>query len=183
MSKLSILAAASVSGIALAASIAAPATATGANVLIQSGANRVEVNRGNDNSNDGERNVEIISDDCQKRVSVTNGSRSVLIQSGNKCEDNEGAKDDKKDQEGRDNRDDSKDEKPEDKQKEIVVTPEDNTPPSNDKIVAATKETPAELPSTGPAELVASTIGLGSLAGAGYYFRDSRRKLAEALNR
>jgi PKD repeat protein len=40
---------------------------------------------------------------------------------------------------------------------------------------------PASVPSTGPAELAAGGIGVSSIAGAGYYWRISRRKLIDKL--
>lgn len=45
-------------------------------------------------------------------------------------------------------------------------------------------ETPQVLPSTGPAEIIGSALGLGSIAGAGMYYRNSRRNLiSQILNR
>lgn len=79
----------------------------------------------------------------------------------------------------------------------VVVTPKDSEQPAsvvkqNETPAEAPKQTtstpstasaqmPAELPSTGPGELLASIIGLASLAGASYYFRASRRKLADTF--
>ena len=46
------------------------------------------------------------------------------------------------------------------------------------------EELPAELPTTGPAELIGGVVGLGSLVAAGYYWYASRRGLmSELLNR
>jgi hypothetical protein len=43
------------------------------------------------------------------------------------------------------------------------------------------KETPQVLPSTGPAEIIGSTLGLGTLVGAGMYYRSSRRNLLDLI--
>lgn len=41
--------------------------------------------------------------------------------------------------------------------------------------------TPTQLPSTGPAEIVGSALGLGSIAGAGMYYRGSRKNLIDLI--
>lgn len=46
--------------------------------------------------------------------------------------------------------------------------------------VPPVKERP-DLPSTGPAEVITGALGFGSLAGAGYYFRTSRRNLLDSV--
>lgn len=49
------------------------------------------------------------------------------------------------------------------------------------------KEVPAtsvtELPKTGAADLLGGSLGLGSIAGAAYYYADSRRRIQNAMNR
>lgn len=53
--------------------------------------------------------------------------------------------------------------------------------PKGDK---ACESTPQVLPSTGPAEIIGGALGLGSIAGAGMYYRASRRNLVDnILNR
>lgn len=54
----------------------------------------------------------------------------------------------------------------------ITVDKEDTPPP---------KETPKELPSTGPAELIGSALGVGSLAAAGRYYVRSRRDIKNTI--
>lgn len=44
-------------------------------------------------------------------------------------------------------------------------------------------ETPAEIPSTGPAEVISTVLGLGTVTGAGVYYRSSRRNLLDVLLR
>lgn len=71
--------------------------------------------------------------------------------------------------------------------KEIIEVPykdKDNYKPVDD---AACKEeqvqgVTTEIPSTGPADFLVGGAGLSSLAAAGYYFRDSRRRLTNALH-
>lgn len=43
------------------------------------------------------------------------------------------------------------------------------------------KPKPQVLPSTGPVEIVGSALGLGSIAGAGVYYRSSRRNLIDLI--
>jgi PKD repeat protein len=53
--------------------------------------------------------------------------------------------------------------------------------PKGDK---ACEEVPQVLPATGPAEIIGGALGLGSIAGAGMYYRNSRRNLiSQILNR
>lgn len=54
---------------------------------------------------------------------------------------------------------------------EVPVTPE----------VPSTPVT--ELPQTGAADLIGGSLGLGSIAGAAYYYADSRRRFSEAFRR
>lgn len=54
-------------------------------------------------------------------------------------------------------------------------------PKNSDECKDTPTETPQVLPDTGPAELAAGGLGLGSLAGAGYYWRASRRNLIDKL--
>lgn len=44
-------------------------------------------------------------------------------------------------------------------------------------------EAPEEIPATGAASILGGTLGLSSLAGAGYYFQASRRSLRDALKK
>ena len=50
--------------------------------------------------------------------------------------------------------------------------------PKGDK---ACENTPQVLPSTGPAEIIGGALGLGSIAGAGMYYRASRRNLVDQI--
>lgn len=43
------------------------------------------------------------------------------------------------------------------------------------------QEAPHALPSTGPAEVIGTTLGLGTIAGAGMYYRSSRRNLIDMI--
>lgn len=65
-------------------------------------------------------------------------------------------------------------------------TPECNPCPTNPSVVNGSPEcgeAPEELPATGPLEIVGGTLGATGLAGAGYYFRNSRRKLIDTILR
>lgn len=57
---------------------------------------------------------------------------------------------------------------------EVTVSPASTTVPPK-------TETPAELPKTGAADMVAAGVGLSALIGAGYYWAVSRRALLNAI--
>ncbi|HEX6461781.1 MAG TPA: hypothetical protein VFZ58_00720 [Candidatus Saccharimonadales bacterium] len=57
------------------------------------------------------------------------------------------------------------------------------TNPSLPKDSPACGQAPPNLPATGPAEFIGGTLGATGLAGAGYYFRNSRRKLIDTILR
>jgi len=61
----------------------------------------------------------------------------------------------------------------EDQQCEVTVSPASTEVPPKE-------ETPAELPKTGAADMVAAGVGLSALIGAGYYWAVSRRALLDA---
>lgn len=71
--------------------------------------------------------------------------------------------------------------------KNIIEVPEadKNKPGYADVDSELCKEKPvtpvAELPSTGPTETIMATVGLGTLAGAGYFWQGSRRKMVSSL--
>lgn len=54
-------------------------------------------------------------------------------------------------------------------------------PEGDARCVDVPAETPKEIPSTGPAELIGGAMGLSSIAGAGIYYRNSRRKLIDTI--
>lgn len=56
----------------------------------------------------------------------------------------------------------------------------EDIPESSSECIAP-DETPPEVPSTGAAQVVGGALGVGSLAGAGYYFRISRRNLFDSV--
>ena len=62
-------------------------------------------------------------------------------------------------------------------------TPEECKPgiPVGDERCEEKPEVPAELPSTGPIEIIGSTIGLGSIAAAGNYYLRTRRDLLSTI--
>ncbi len=65
-------------------------------------------------------------------------------------------------------------------------TPQCNPCPTNPNVVNGSQEcgqAPPQLPATGPVELIGGTLGASGLAGAGYYFRNSRRKLIDTILR
>lgn len=49
------------------------------------------------------------------------------------------------------------------------------------EVPQTTEEKPTTLPATGPASIIAGTIGASSLAGAGYYLAASRKKLLDRI--
>jgi len=55
--------------------------------------------------------------------------------------------------------------------------PVDDTACVETPVTPETPETPEVLPSTGPASALMSMLGVGSIAGSGYYYLQSRRKL------
>lgn len=63
---------------------------------------------------------------------------------------------------------------------EAPVAPVSTTPAPQPEPTPAPQpeQTVTELPKTGTIDVLGGTLGLGSLAGAGYYYFDSRRKLA-----
>lgn len=65
-----------------------------------------------------------------------------------------------------------------------VVTPSPSPSPSPTPTPTPTpdlKNAPIELPSTGPADVLGGGLGFGSLAAAGYYYRNSRKLLMSRL--